>query len=81
MPRTKPYRIRSPGQKILDVIAYHQSRLELSHKELAVKIAIPYETLLRREKSPEKFTVGELTRMSAALGVPLADLVSGNVGV
>lgn len=81
MPRVKSYRSRSPGERILDAIAYHRSRLELSNKELAVKVAIPYETLLRREKQPDKFTVGELTKMSAAFNVPLTDLVSGKVEV
>ena len=79
MPRVKSYRTRSPAQKVLDVMSYHQSRLELSHKELAIKIAIPYETLLRREKRPEMFTLGELIRISSAFGVELSDLIHGRV--
>ena len=60
-------------------MAYHQSRLELSHKEFANKIAIPYETLLRREKQPEKFTVGELIKIANVCEMTLGDLVSGNI--
>lgn len=79
MPKARTIKTRSPGEKILDVMAYHQSRLELSHKEWAVKIAIPYNTLLRREKRPEEFTVGELMRVACVCEVPLGDLVSGKI--
>ncbi len=77
MPKIKSRKVRNPAQRVLDVMAYHQSRLELSHKELAVKIAIPYGTLLRREKHPEMFTVGELTRISNAFDISLTDLILG----
>lgn len=79
MPKTKTYRSRSPAEKVLDIMAYHQSRLELTHRELALKVAIPYETLLRREKAPEKFTLGELVKISRAFGITLTDLISGNL--
>ena len=81
MPKVKSFHNRSTGERILDVMAYHQSRLELSHKELAQKIAMPYETLLRRKKRPEKFTLGELVRISKAFNVPLVDFISGHTGM
>ena len=79
MPKVKNYKCRSPSEKILDVIAYHQSRLELSNKEFATKTAIPYETLLRRKKRPEKFTVGELVRIAHICEIPLSDLIAGKI--
>lgn len=79
MPKVKSFHNRSTGERIIDVMAYHQSRLELTHRELALKVAIPYETLLRREKAPEKFTLGELVKISRAFGITLTDLISGNL--
>ena len=80
MPKVKRYRTRTPGQKILDVMAFHQSRLELSHKEFAQRIAMTYPTLLRREERPETFTVGELMRIAAVCEIPLGTLVTGQTG-
>ena len=79
MPKVKNYRTRSPGQRVLDVMAYHQSRMFLSHKEFAVLIAIPYTTLLRREKAPETFTLGELVKIAKACDVQLSEIVSGTI--
>jgi hypothetical protein len=79
MPKVKSYKTRSPAQKVLDVMAYHRSRLCLSPKEWAERIAIPPATLWRREKTPEAFTLGELTRIAKACDVPLEDLISGRI--
>ena len=79
MPKVKSYKTRNPGERVLDVMAYHQYRLELSHKEWALKISIPYTTLLRREKRPDTFTIGELIRIAAACEVPLNMLIIGQV--
>lgn len=80
MRKVKTYKkIRSAGEKVLDVIAYYQSKLELSPKELAEKVAIPYATLWRRSKNPDAFTLGELVRISKTLDIPMYDLLTGNI--
>lgn len=78
MPKLKR-KCRSPGEKVLDVIAYYQSYLCLSNKEFAAKVKIPYATLLRREKEPEKFTVDELGRIAGACGLSLSEFFSNQI--
>lgn len=61
--------VTSPDSQIADKISIHQKNLGISDVALAEATGIPRSTLRTKIKNGDMFTVSELRRVSAALGV------------
>ena len=68
MPPLKPTTDEMKSRELCGLIDYHRHKKDLTYKELAIKIHMPYSTLMNKLSRPNNFTFGELKRLAAALG-------------
>lgn len=63
------------NQALAELLQEHKKKADLSEEALALESAIPRTTLQRYLKDPGEGRLGQLDRLSTALGAELEDLL------
>ncbi len=74
MPKTNLGKSSQPDRKLVMLIWGQMAALGVKQAELARKVHMGQDTMLRRRKDPDTFTIGELKKLSRELEIPADDI-------
>ena len=72
-----PKKCKNPLMAVTATIAYYMTTNSITNKEVCEKLLMSEATWIDKKKSPDKFTLGDLSRVAKILGTDMMVLVGG----
>lgn len=72
-----PKKCKNPLMMVTATIAYYMELNGIDNKNMCERLMMSANTWIDRKKMPERFTLGDLSRISKILGVDVITIVGG----
>lgn len=72
-----PKRCKNPLMMVTATIAYYMELEGIDNKTMCEKLPMSAHAWIERKKTPERFTLGDLSRIARILGIDTATIIEG----